>query len=194
MTQFTYGAALRCPRVALLAGLALAAAFSGVTTPVSAAEVQLTLVDDHVIGYATFQSHNQKVVQNQHGIFLTYVKTRNDSYSAQEWRVMRSRDGGRTFQLVHQATAATHPPVIETDPAGNLYLVHADLTGGQGKFYRFLAALDYQSPLVTTISNLCREDFKRGQKRASKGGQFRQPGLRARREVFHIGWADGRAR
>ena len=43
------------------------------------------LVDDAVIGYATFQSHNQKVVSNQYGIFMTYLKTRNDEYSAQQW-------------------------------------------------------------------------------------------------------------
>ena len=33
--------------------------------------IELTLVDDRAIGYATYQSHNQKVVSNPWGIFIT---------------------------------------------------------------------------------------------------------------------------
>lgn len=32
--------------------------------------VELVCVDDKATGYGTFQSHNQKVVSNEHGIFM----------------------------------------------------------------------------------------------------------------------------
>ncbi len=35
--------------------------------------IELTLVDDEATGYATFQSHNQKVVSNRNGILVTHI-------------------------------------------------------------------------------------------------------------------------
>ena len=62
-------------------------------------EVELSCVDDEAVGYATFQSHNQKVISNGHGIFITHIRTRNQAYTAQTWRLSRSTDGGRTFSF-----------------------------------------------------------------------------------------------
>ena len=45
--------------------------------------IELTQVDDKAIAYATFQSHNQKVVSNRYGIFITYVRSAADNYMAQ---------------------------------------------------------------------------------------------------------------
>ena len=59
------------------------------------ASVEVVLVDDEATGYATFQSHNEKVVSNQHGIFLAHIRTRNEPYTAQEWRLVRLQNGGR---------------------------------------------------------------------------------------------------
>src|SRR5215510_353313 len=85
--------------------------------------IELTCVDPAATGYGTFQSHNQKVVSNRRGIFMTHIRTRNEAYTAQQWRLSWSRDGGRNFETLHEATHPTNPPVLETDDADNLYLV-----------------------------------------------------------------------
>ncbi|HNT35278.1 MAG TPA: BNR-4 repeat-containing protein, partial [bacterium] len=141
----------------IVAFLALSGNF--VNTSSHPIEISMTLIDDHAIGYATFQSHNQKVVSNQHGIFLTYLKTRTDAYDSQLWRLMRSTDGGTTFSLVYEATAATHPPAIETDGDGNIYLMHGNISNGQGRLYRFLAKEDFKIPNYTVIPNSWADKF-----------------------------------
>lgn len=37
--------------------------------------IDVTCIDDDATGYATFNSHNQKVVQNENGIFMTHIRT-----------------------------------------------------------------------------------------------------------------------
>jgi hypothetical protein len=113
--------------------------------------IELTRVDDEAIGYATFQSHNQKVVSNRHGIFLTHLRTRNQAYTAQTWRLSRSTDGGQSFATVHEATHATNPPVIETDDDGNVYLVRVDFSDGSAYLHRFLADRQFREPIITEI-------------------------------------------
>lgn len=112
---------------------------------------ELVCVDDEATAFGTFQSHNQKVVVNQHGIFMTYIRSRNESYTAQTWRLMRSTDGGKTFSVIHEDTHATNPPVLETDEAGNIYLVRVDFEDGHAYLYRFLAASDFGAPHMTVI-------------------------------------------
>src|SRR5688572_33371040 len=85
--------------------------------------IELTCVDPAATGYGTFQSHNQKVVANRRGIFMTHIRTRNEPYTAQQWRLSWSRDGGRTFETLYEATHATNPAVLETDDAENVYLI-----------------------------------------------------------------------
>ena len=120
-------------------------------TAAQAAEFELTLIDDEAIGYGTFQSHNQKVLQNGHGIFLTHIRTRNEAYTAQTWRLMHSADGGATFRVVHEATHATNPPVIESDSKDNLYLIRPDFTSGDAFLYRFSPEDDYSTHEITEI-------------------------------------------
>lgn len=52
------------------------------------APIQTTCVDDDATGYATFQSHNQKVLANARGIFMTYIRRRDEPYRAQQWRLL----------------------------------------------------------------------------------------------------------
>ncbi|MBM3494077.1 MAG: hypothetical protein FJX72_07125 [Armatimonadetes bacterium] len=113
--------------------------------------IATAVVDPSVTGYATFQSHNQKIVANRNGILLAYVKTRNEAYTAQNWRLVRSLDGGRTFDTVYEATHATNPPVLETDRSGNLFLGRVDFTSGDAFVYRFDASSGYSNPSVTRI-------------------------------------------
>jgi len=115
--------------------------------------IEMVCVDDDATGYATFQSHNQKVVANSYGIFMTHIRRRNADYTAQTWRLSRSEDGGRTFSVIYEATDATNPPVIETDTDGNIYLIRPDFVDGNAYPYRFLAKNDFRDPLITQIPN-----------------------------------------
>src|SRR5437870_1536866 len=45
--------------------------------------VELTVVDAEATGYGTFQSHNQKVVSNANGIFMTHIRSLNEAFTAQ---------------------------------------------------------------------------------------------------------------
>lgn len=109
------------------------------------------LVEPVATVYATFQSHNQKVVQNTRGIFLTYLRSQNEAFTEQQWRLLRSTDGGVHFETIYEATHATNPPVLESDGAGNLYLVRADFSDGNAYLYRFSAGADFMEPLVSVI-------------------------------------------
>ena len=107
----------------------------------------MVCIDDHAIGYGTFQSHNQKVVSNHNGIFMTYVRQPNKEYTAQPWRLVRSTDGGRHFATVFEATNATKQPVLETDEDDNLYLARPDYVDGHAYLYRFSPADGYAHPM-----------------------------------------------
>lgn len=92
--------------------------------------IRLTMVDEPVIHYATFQSHNQKVVEGGGLIFMTHLRTRNEAYTDQAWRLSVSRDAGASFVTLAERSDATNPPVLECDPNGNLYLFRVDFVGG----------------------------------------------------------------
>lgn len=111
----------------------------------------MTLVDDQAIGYATFQSHNQKVIQNSHGIFMAYIRSRNEPYTAQNWRLIRSIDGGKTFAVIHDATDATNPPVLETDLHGNVYMIRQDFLKNSAYLYIMNPTREYRDPSITMI-------------------------------------------
>lgn len=121
--------------------------------PQPSATIELTCVDANATGYGTFQSHNQKLVANGRGIFMTHIRTRNEAYTAQQWRLSWSRDGGKSFETLYEATNATNPPVLETDAEDNLYLVRPDFVDNNAYLYRFLAAANYRDPIITKIPN-----------------------------------------
>jgi len=115
------------------------------------ASIEMSLIDEHATPYATFQSHNQKVVSNRRGIFATYLKSRNQAYTAQEWRLVTSSDDGKTFAALFSEVAASSAPALETDLEDNLYLARPDFVDGHAYLYRFRAANDYREPLITRI-------------------------------------------
>ncbi len=131
--------------VVATAGAAKPAALPGLT------KVEIVVADPNATGYGTFQSHNQKVVSNQHGIFMAHLRSRNKPYTAQEWRVSRSTDGGKTFVSIFEATHATNPAVLETDAAGNLYLARPDFGDHNVYLYRFSPADDFAKPAISTV-------------------------------------------
>lgn len=127
MIPFRIIQAIRFHWLHLFAVVTLSAVrFASSEEPSKLHEIELTCIDEQVIHSATFQSNTQHVVSNRSGIFATYVKTRNEDYSAQNWRLVRSTDGGSSFSLVAEGVAATNPPVIETDDEGNIYSCRVD--------------------------------------------------------------------
>jgi hypothetical protein len=134
-------------------GFQVTAVWLGLAGLVHGAEprIELVCVDSEAHGYATFQSHNQKVVSNAKGIFMTHLRTRGDNYQAQQWRLSRSTDRGKSWQTLHESTDPTNPPVIETDEAGNVYLIRPDFVDRNAYLYRFRASDGYRQPLITQI-------------------------------------------
>lgn len=147
------------PPVLLTAALLFAvdAGFAAERSQTNAAptrtSIQLVCVDAQAIGYGTFQSHNQKVVSNRRGIFMTHIRSRNEAYTAQSWRLSWSTNGGETFVTLFAATNATNPPLLESDAEDNLYLVRPDFVDNHAYLYRFLAKDDYRAPHITRIPN-----------------------------------------
>jgi hypothetical protein len=103
-------------------------------------QVQVTRIDGPVIHYATFQSHNQKVVEAAGLIFMTHLRSRNEAYTDQIWRLSASRDGGVGFVTIAEQSGATNPPVLECDSNGNLYLFRVDFLSGDAFLDRWEAS------------------------------------------------------
>jgi dienelactone hydrolase len=122
--------------------------------------IETTLVDPNASYYGTFQSHNQKVVATPDGIFMTYSRNRVPSAAADAetclWRLVRSTDGGQSFQTAYESINGTRAPVLETDEAGNLYMAHPDWNDKAEPFYfyRFNRGGDYGEPTIATIPDV----------------------------------------
>lgn len=85
-------------------------------------EITLTRLATGCSHYATFQSHNQKVLQTSHGIFVTHF-TRYDQRAFRcRWRLLRSTDGGSSFELLYESglLGGNKPPCIEEGEDGDL--------------------------------------------------------------------------
>ena len=133
--------------------------FAGLLRAAAIVPIEPILVDGSATGYGTFQSHNQKVLANTGGIFMTHVRTRNDAYTAQQWRLSRSTDGGKTFATIYEATHGTNPPAIETDEHANIYLVRSEFAEGNAYLHAFLASQQYQNPRVMPIPRGAAQKF-----------------------------------
>ena len=116
----------------------------------------ITTVDPEVTGYGTFQSHNQKVVSTADGIFMTYAKT---PFEGAEWRLVRSVDTGRSFDVIWDAVNTTHPPAIETAGDGTLYLVHGDQATDAASFYRLSPATTFAPELISVVDGAHAQKF-----------------------------------
>jgi hypothetical protein len=127
-------------------------------------QVKITEVDPDAVRLATFQSHNQKVVANAYGIFMTHnhkqecCDSNGNCCDAKDplcfdptpsvgrcrgagrdyistWRLSRSVNGGVTFTTIYEGKHGTSPPALETDSRGNIYLAHANyFQGGQNSY------------------------------------------------------------
>jgi len=116
---------------------------------------QMGKVDINCTYYATFQSHNQKVVQNENGIFMTYLLDYEDEAPwPGRWCLLRSVDGGSTFQAIYTSPkVGSKAACIETDDNNNILAVCGDETAYDQPFlfHRFLASKGYSDPEITRI-------------------------------------------
>ena len=115
----------------------------------------ITKVADVLTGYGTFQSHNQKIVQNAYGLFMTYLYSR-DATSNGTWRLARSQDGGKTWGTIWRGTLPGVAPILETDARGSIFLIASDETtssAADATFYRFDPEKSFTNPLMKTITN-----------------------------------------
>ena len=141
-------------------------------SPQELAPIELTLVDDHAIGYGTFQSHNQKIVSNENGIFMTHIRQANKEYTAQTWRLSRSTDGGKSFSTVYEATNATSSPALEAGERGSVFAARPDFVDGHAWLYRFDPP-DYRAPTITRIPG-------------GSGGKYRLALDAERRQLYYL--------
>lgn len=112
---------------------------------ISQQNIVLTCVDPLATGSATFYVHNQKVVSNQFGIFITYLHKVSEEAKPEDrgwtWRLARSTDNGQTFRTIWEETNLRNSkaPPLESDAAGNLYLARMARLDGVVLLYRFSA-------------------------------------------------------
>ncbi len=122
----------------------------------SVLEVVLTPVARNCTYYATFQSHNQKAVQNDNGIFISYSWEFDLESWYALWRLARSTDNGTSFRTIYTSPyLGSNAPCIETDRENNILLVCTDYNDPAQPFlyHRFLASRDYQDPEITRINS-----------------------------------------
>src|SRR5262249_50398315 len=125
---------------------------------------ELTQIAVDAPGYSTFQSHNQKVVQNGQGIFMSYLAKAYDSGQPAAWgdtflwKIMRSTDGGENFSPIYEDMRMTKAPALETDEEDNVYAFVTDYSppgysasSGDALFYRFAVQSGYANPRVSPI-------------------------------------------
>ncbi len=106
--------------------------------------------------YATFSSHNQKVISNAHGYFMTYLtKWQLDAMGNIEnndWELAQSTDGGNSWQVLYRETGVdTRAPAIETDEKNNIYLTLGVSYGGPARFLAFGLSRDNEYRLVNNM-------------------------------------------
>ena len=112
--------------------------------------VEITTLDNAANSSAG--SYSQHVVQNQYGIFLTYLKKYSESTGLGTWKLMRSTDNGKTFTTLYTSQNHTSPPVLETDSHGVIYLAYPETdVSTNAYFYRFFPENNFTEPTITTI-------------------------------------------
>ena len=121
--------------------------------PRSLENAQIIPVDDDSYNFSTFQCHNQKVVSNEKGCFMTYVKSRNEKYTAQKWFLLQDRDNIGKFDMLYSSTDPTNPPCLETNEHNDLYVAYPDFVDGNSYLLIFRASEDYKNPVKKTIKN-----------------------------------------
>jgi hypothetical protein len=129
--------------------------------------IEIIALDEDVSDYATFQSHNQKVVQNGRGIFLTYLKS-TDRNDKSRWKLLWSKDQGKTFHELYESEGFTKAPCVETDELDNIYVMNSDWVETKTYFYKFLAEDEYRTHIATVLENVSGGKYAMGYDKCRK--------------------------
>ena len=136
----------------LVLALLYAANALGSETRTPLTGIELSILDEDALAYGTFQSHNQKVASTENGIFVTHIRKSNTKYTAQQWRLSRSNDGGKSFNTVFEDTHATSAPALETDQQGRLFFCRPDFLNGNAYLYKLDPSRPEAKPQVFTLT------------------------------------------
>jgi hypothetical protein len=137
------------------------------------ADVRLTKVASAAPFYATFGSHNQRIVDNANGLFVAHLTRMypgstwakgNPLDTQSDWQLLRSTDEGASFQEVYfGGRAATHvSPIVGADARGAVYVFEQHftaLTGEDATMLRFDPAARFRSPSRTRIPGMASDKF-----------------------------------
>jgi len=116
--------------------------------------VLITTIQTNSSPGATFGGGRQLVVENENGIFMTYWWRPGPSVSwIGYWNLLRSTDGGRTFDLIYTPHLLAGVPALETDQYGNIHLIshNPEAPNQPWYYYRFLAKDNYKNPRISVI-------------------------------------------
>ncbi len=98
--------------------------------------IDVSMIDESTDLFGTFHSHNQKIIQNAAGIFMTYIKAADPSGDRNNgrnlWRLIHSTDGGKNFSIIFESRNGTKAPVIDTGEKGRFYLAHSEWFASEG--------------------------------------------------------------
>jgi hypothetical protein len=112
--------------------------------------ISITNIVDSTADYPTFGSHNQTVVRNQHGIFISYLQSSSNGMATTHWLLKRSTDNGATFTTIDEdSTATSYPPLLETDRDGNVYQLRTESPDAYLRVYR--ASNGFAVPVTQTF-------------------------------------------
>jgi hypothetical protein len=120
--------------------------------------ITFTPIDASATPGATMISSNQKVVSNQYGIFVVYLKASVDLAQTQ-WILKRSVDGGASFTVIDASPAvgspgveSTNVPLLESDSFGNIYMIRSTnaVNGGEARMLKYSPLTNYQRPTAYT--------------------------------------------
>jgi hypothetical protein len=137
------------------------------------ADVRLTRLASRAPFFATFASHNQRVVETRDGLFVVHLtamypgsKWRDGSPldTKVDWQLLRSTDGGATLARLYAGNrqGAHVSPILESDAAGNLYVFEQQfttLTGGDVGLLKFSPTLGFTSPTRSVIPGMASDKF-----------------------------------
>jgi len=136
------------------------------------ADVRFTKLASNAPFFATFDSHNQRIVDDAFGVFVAHLtrmypgpswQLGNGLDTQSDWQLLRSTDAGVSFQTVYTGRAGTHvSPVLDADAAGNLYVVEQHFTALKGTsptLLRFDPAAGFRSPSQRSISGMASDKF-----------------------------------
>ncbi len=119
-------------------------------------QIEFVRIDSNCTYYATFQSHNQKVVQNENGIFLSYLVDYEDKAPwLGTWNLARSTDGGKTFQTTYSSPrVGSKAPCLENDENSDILAICGDESDPKRPLllFKFSADRNYSDPDIFRIN------------------------------------------